>query len=69
MAEEKLFDHCPGCKYSTFFHNQPVYKCPACFRFFCKKCIDGNIVLGYKCPNCTLHIAPHTLEEYTVGHC
>jgi hypothetical protein len=51
------FDSCPSCGRSSFTNRIRVYKCGACYKFFCTECrilapLWPWISWAYSCPHC-----------------
>ena len=45
------FPRCPNCAERSFFFRYRVYRCQACFRLCCEKCLEKSW-WRCSCPHC-----------------
>lgn len=46
-----VFSRCPNCKTRPVLGRRTIYRCRACMRFCCDKCMVRGFFLAY-CPHC-----------------
>ena len=51
MTRFFVFPRCPNCGQRSFFFRFRVYRCRACFRFCCEKCVESGW-FHTSCPHC-----------------